>query len=412
MWSGTNEASMRTLSSGQAEVIGSSRGDLVAFSVAFGAGWAAYVLLHVVLQLRQPIVTTVIVAVMVVYATLVVRAPRLRVRLDQAGDNAYYLGLLFTLNSMAFALYQFGAATVEPENGPELRSAGVQQIISNFGIALASTIAGIFLRVFLHQMRVDPAEVEGMTRIELAEASKKVRAILESVTLDLGQFHDEVRQRSGDLVTKLAERAQELVGRLEREVERATGEVLGSASTLQETVRGSAEALADSVAHMATELSEAVKRLQAVEPPPLTLVRRLERLSRVLDRAGTQTEEMAASLQESVRAATAVADQMATAAATLEGLGSAMRTSHAETIHRIGLAVDTVTESLNSAGGRLAQESQLLQQLEEQSRRSAEESARAQGAAVEVLTRLTDVARGLTATFRDGGTSGADGRAR
>src|SRR5207249_5959019 len=63
-----------------------------------------YIGLHFLLHVHQLIVSFAIVSVMVVYATLVTRLPGLRVRLDQAGDNAYYLGLLFTLISMAAAL--------------------------------------------------------------------------------------------------------------------------------------------------------------------------------------------------------------------------------------------------------------------------------------------------------------------
>ena len=88
---------------------------------------------------------------MVLYALLVVCMPRLRVRMDQAGDNSYYLGLLFTLTSMAFALYDFRAMT---QGGAS--SSGVQQIVANFGIALSTTIVGILLRVVLHRCGLIP----------------------------------------------------------------------------------------------------------------------------------------------------------------------------------------------------------------------------------------------------------------
>jgi hypothetical protein len=404
---------MSTLSHGEAEAIRSSRGDAVAFVAAVLLGAALYAGLHVVLHLPQLVVTAAIIAVMLLYAATVVRVPRLRVRLDQAGDNAYYLGLLFTLMSMAFALYEFGTATTELTEGQQLRSAGVQQIISNFGIALASTITGIFLRVFLHQMRIDPGEVEGMTRIELAEASKRVRATLDSLTIDLGRFHEEIRQRSGDVVTALLKDAQELVGNLERELGRATKEVLESATAVQANIRERAEALGHSAGEMAAGLSEAVNRLRAVEPPPLTLARRLDKVSHTLETAGTQVERVAASLQATVQTAEAATTGMATASATLQNLAGEMKASHADTIQRIGLAVETVTAGLSAVGGRLEQERRLLGQLEEQSRRSAEESARAQAAAVEVLSRLTELTRGLTSALKEEkGTSGSDGNAQ
>ena len=182
----------------RAEALRETRGDLIAFVGAFGIGLALYIVLHAWLHVRQAFVTFAVLAVMFGYAYFAAKQSRFRVRLDQAGDNAYYLGLLFTLTSMAFALYEFGVTTdagVGAGRAGEtgIGQTGVDEIISNFGIALASTVAGIFLRVFLHQMRVDPADVENMTRIELSDASKRVRASLDTVYLDFGRFHSEVR---------------------------------------------------------------------------------------------------------------------------------------------------------------------------------------------------------------------------
>src|SRR3989304_9855767 len=87
--------------------------DMIAFIGTFLTGVILYVTLHIFFHLHQVIVTVAIVVVMLAYAFLVYSVPRLRVRLDQAGDNAYYLGLLFTLMRMAFALYEFGATIVD-----------------------------------------------------------------------------------------------------------------------------------------------------------------------------------------------------------------------------------------------------------------------------------------------------------
>ena len=178
--------------------------DVVVFIATFAAGLILYYVLNRVLHLERWIVTIAIVAVMVTYALIVSRIMLIRVRMDQAGDNAYYLGLLFTLVSMAFALYDSG---IDQETG----LIEIQQIIPNFGIALASTITGIFLRIYLHQMRIDPIDVEAMTRLELSDAAKKVKTTLTGITTNLAYFHQEVQQRSGDLVTPFTEDAKDLV---------------------------------------------------------------------------------------------------------------------------------------------------------------------------------------------------------
>jgi hypothetical protein len=67
--------------------------DSLAFVGAFFGGLVIYVILHA-RDVPQFVITFSMVGVMLMYAWVVWKVPRLRVRLDQAGDNAYYLGLL------------------------------------------------------------------------------------------------------------------------------------------------------------------------------------------------------------------------------------------------------------------------------------------------------------------------------
>ncbi len=106
----------------------------------------------------------------------------LRLRDDQAGDNIYYMGFLYTLTSLAAALYQFNA------------SGDSEYIVQNFGVAIASTIAGILFRVMWNQMRRDPAEVERNARVELAEASRRVRVELDQTVLEFNGFRRGLQQ--------------------------------------------------------------------------------------------------------------------------------------------------------------------------------------------------------------------------
>jgi hypothetical protein len=137
-------------------------------------------------------VTTVPVLIMIGYALLL--ATRLfRLRDDQSGDNLYYMGFLFTLTSLAVSLYQFSAA------------GSAEQIVQNFGIAIASTIAGITLRIFFNQMRRDPVEVEATARLELAEASRRVKRELESSILEFGYFRRMTQQSITDALDEVKE---------------------------------------------------------------------------------------------------------------------------------------------------------------------------------------------------------------
>lgn len=367
------------------------RMDVTVFIGTFITGVILYVLFHSILNLPQWMVTSTIVLILLLYGVVSWVVPRLRLRLDQAGDNAYYLGLLFTLTSMAFALSEFGAAA-------EADKSGTEQIVANFGIALASTITGIFLRVFLHQMRVDPAEIEQATRIELAEAAKTVQSSIQVLSMDLGRFHEEVRQRSSDVIRSLLDDSIAVARSLREAVEKATNEMLNSVGNAHTMVLRQTEFLTRQVGEVAVAATEAIGKLKEVAPPPLTLSRRLDQLTKTLENTGNQIERVPAQLQGSVdstsRAITEVTKLVV-------GLAESLQNIHSETVRQVGESSKKVDSALEAIAQRLGQEGDLLARLAEQSRRSVDESARAQSAAVEVLTRLAEVARTLETTLRE-----------
>lgn len=76
---------------------------------------------------------------------------------NQAGDDLYYLGLLFTLVSLSIALWQL--FVWNPGGELEARTHG---LIGNFGIALFSTVAGIVGRILLQDRSREPPIEEGV----------------------------------------------------------------------------------------------------------------------------------------------------------------------------------------------------------------------------------------------------------
>lgn len=250
-----------------------TRPDIIAFGVAFLIGVTAYGLLHWY-GIHQIVISAAIASVMIAYSVVVARVPRLRVRMDQAGDNAYYLGLLFTLISMAVALYQFGNAV----EGTGTQDAGARQIIRNFGIALFSTITGIFLRLVMHQMRVDPADVENMTRIELSDASRMVKAKLNAVSLELASFCAELQQRTRDVTDALLRDVRMDLAKFSAETTHATERMVHASVTAQTRVTRTLGDAVASLSSIAEETRGAIERLRAVSPPP-TAVEDLQRLT-------------------------------------------------------------------------------------------------------------------------------------
>jgi ElaB/YqjD/DUF883 family membrane-anchored ribosome-binding protein len=158
--------------------------------VALGSGYIAFAKLN---DFPALYVTSVPVLIMVGYALVLGIARLFRLRDDQSGDNLYYMGFLFTLTSLAVSLYQFTG------------EGSAEKIVQNFGIAIASTIAGITLRILFNQMRRDPVEVEATARLELADASRKVKRELESTVLEFGYFRRMTQQSITDALDEINE---------------------------------------------------------------------------------------------------------------------------------------------------------------------------------------------------------------
>jgi ElaB/YqjD/DUF883 family membrane-anchored ribosome-binding protein len=194
-------------------------------------------------------VTTVPVLIMVGYAVVLGMARLFRLRDDQSGDNLYYMGFLFTLTSLAVSLYQFSS------------EGAAEQIVKNFGIAIASTIAGIALRIFFNQMRRDPVEVEATARMELAQASRKMKRELEGTILEFGYFRRMAQQSISDALDEL----KETLGETRKEL---AGEIKDFAVTarqpLEEASKRSGEAL-NTMNDQVVETLEAVSKQLANE---------------------------------------------------------------------------------------------------------------------------------------------------
>ena len=103
-----------------------------------------------------------------------------------SGDNCYYLGFVFTLTSLAITLYLL----VQTKG----QTAAIRDVISGFGVALASTIFGIILRVLHIRMSPDIASLDRQTRIELHTAVRNFRTNLSASLVELKHFSIEAAQ--------------------------------------------------------------------------------------------------------------------------------------------------------------------------------------------------------------------------
>ena len=149
--------------------------------------------------------------------------------LRQAGDNLYYLGLLFTLGSLIFALVQL---FLLQQDDDELRRR-TRELIGNFGIALTSTVAGILGRILLQSLSDETND--GQPGSQFEEVSPSVSDSVMTLRRKLRESTDafshftRVTQSQAEQVKVHSERLiSEFNARMSTEAERGLSEVMAS----------------------------------------------------------------------------------------------------------------------------------------------------------------------------------------
>lgn len=160
------------------------------------------------------------VALIAAYAMLTISRTRFRLRYDQAGDNCYYMGFIFTLVSLGVALYQIRQGATAQEFGIG--------VVRDFGLALSTTVAGIICRVSLTQLREDPHDIEEATRRELIDYSRALSGQMQASVSMLS----EVRQTTEDRLKNFVFEMSQIVG----EHQRRTEELRDSTKTLSDSI--------------------------------------------------------------------------------------------------------------------------------------------------------------------------------
>lgn len=311
---------------GQARPRIRSGADKWLFVLTFVVGASGIVILKLN-DYSQLIVTAWPVAVMLLYLTFLYTFRRFTLNDEQTGDAFYYLGFLFTLVSLALALWQFAG---------QLDAAS--HIITNFGIALATTIVGMAIRVFFSQLRRDPIEIERDARLELAGAASRLRSELEVTVLDFAAFRRQAQQVTGDAMAEIIERADQA---LARSGERTT-EVAETAVRKMDEALATLAGTADRIEATA---GDATHRLDSVFAAH---AKQAERLGRLVDRTVGALEKLTARIEQIEAPQGLVTDRLKPLLDELEPLASAVRerfTVEQERDLRLAGALDGMVEA-------------------------------------------------------------------
>lgn len=226
------------------------------FFGAFLVGGAAIWYLKA-LGLPQYLVTIVPLGLMLLYAIAAIVSKRFRIREDRVGDNIYYLGFLYTLVSLAYALYVYN-----PDGS------GATDIITNFGVAIFTTIFGLAGRVLFNQMREDPVEYEREARYSLAEASMALRTELSNISAEMSSFKRKIVQITEEGVVDVSNSAKESMSQNVKSFSGTAGEVIESIRSAFGTFTDHSTKLNEIASKNVEALQSLFNRIEQIEASP------------------------------------------------------------------------------------------------------------------------------------------------
>ena len=180
------------------------------------------------------------------FVTLV---PATKLRTDIAADNVYYLGFLYTLTSLAVAI-----AVENPE----------ETILQNFGVAIVSTLIGIAARVGLNQLRVDPHDIEEATRIELSDATRRVRAEMDETVLQISNFRNLSMQVMSEGYEEVKENIDKASKDLMKSIEEVVNQSTGPLQELAEKTKAASEQAVDAISEVTKTNQKLAKSSKAM----------------------------------------------------------------------------------------------------------------------------------------------------
>ena len=327
---------------------------------------------------------------------------------EEEGDNVYYLGLLFTLLSLMFALVELFGDDADTRGNAER----IRVLLENFGIALTSTVVGIFGRVWLLNWQwnssSDTPETISDTSFAVpppSSASAKDlegfnRHLLGRIARDLtdganalARFHRIVRSHATDTEAVLHRHSEVL----QRECVEYSDALQRNADAFAEELKHQAECALQTVGRSLSEVGQQaetlLKQLQSVH----------ESHNAGLGAAARSFhDELQSKSHQSLDALRRYFDMAAQQAAILP---EQLRDAHADYLEEIRLATRSVRDEVHSAS---AQDLQKLQQSQEATTRQvAALVQQLSGANERIEKALHSLESGLT---RAGDASAALGR--
>ncbi|MCG6941134.1 MAG: hypothetical protein LJE69_07780 [Thiohalocapsa sp.] len=281
---------------------------------------------------------------------------------DMIGDNCYYLGFILTLVSLGWTL----SAVTQASGDLDL----VREIISGFGVALASTITGIFLRALFLQLRPDVVAAERQARQAISAAARDLRTELGQSVTALQDFARQTEQALAEHHTRLEAASAEAQHTYRQWMQRYSQDTAKEASVLYKAAL--AQVRVDAQATGAAVVHDLKSTLRAAQQDFQDWLRQADqRVAALCDQIDAQAQRLASSVA-------AVGESTKKASDQVEGAASALAKNVSGASERFAAETQGITNGLSGHAAKLGAAATTVQQaLERESKGFADQLANA-----------------------------------
>jgi len=257
-------------------------------------------------------------------------------------------------------------------------------------LALGSTLVGIICRILLHQMRVDPADIESESRLKLAQAANRMIMTLNDLSSGFGVFISTLQQKHIDYSTEMIDQNKRMSDELEANLKQTLSHSIGSIENVVIKLTNSINSLSSAAESNTLALNAASIKLREIEGPARLnqgFGKMSDKIGAISENLGTTNDELTLSIEQLKVAVTLInniTQQIATIPPTINIKQKEQQEVFTETINHVALILTRLSDSIEKLESSTAL-------LETNAGRSVEAVADAEKAAVEVLDRLTTV---------------------
>ncbi len=232
------------------------------------------------------------------------------VKHDDFPDGFYYLGFLLTLVALVVALVK-----IDPESSTLLKT-----VLSQFGLALTTTIVGLAVRTALTMYRSHDSDVD-------------LRPLIEEIEMAAEELQYTLRMSATDMRTTMGQVSAEFVGAWN---ELSSG-LSGAGTDITTAVGNAAESVTKSAGGFEFALNAIAERAGHTDHS-------LSSLNESLDRAVGGTARLRDTLEDSRAKVEAVANGLSEGVSYIGQLGPTVKTT-TERFEALSSAVQTVTQT-------------------------------------------------------------------